>query len=160
MKEISEVTPSYYGISYNRLENEGIHWPCTGTASGTPRLHVDQFVGGVGTFQAVEYTPTAEVVDVEYPLLLTTERTLYHSTTITPECVVEVSAQDAEQYQIKEGDAIKVISKRGEIEAKTRISDQAFAGILFLPLHYADAADSLNFGFPECEVCSVRVEKV
>ena len=82
---------------------------------------------------------------------------------MTPECFVDVSSQDAEQYQIKEGDAVKVISKRREIEAKAQISDQAFAGAVFLPLHYADAAaDSLTFGAfdPLCEVCAVKIEKV
>jgi predicted molibdopterin-dependent oxidoreductase YjgC len=80
---------------------------------------------------------------------------------MAPECFVEVSAQDAEQCQIKDGDAVKVISRRREIEAKVRISDQAFAGTVFLPLQYAEAVtDSLTFGSPKCEVCAVKIEKV
>lgn len=161
MREISEVTPSYSGISHNRLEHEGIHWPCTGTDHpGTPRLHVDQFLGGIGAFQATEYVPAADVPDGDYPLHLTTGRTLYHSTTMAPECFVEVSARDAEQYQIKEGDTVKVISKRREIEAKAQISDQAFAGTVFLPLQYADAMLDPLSRFSGYEVSAVRIEKI
>ncbi len=181
MREISGVTPSYCGINYGRLEQEDIHWPCTGTDHpGTPCLHMDQFTCGLGVFHAVEFAPAAELPDEKYPLYLTTGRILYQYHTgsmtmksdglnaIAPECFVEVSAHDADQYQIKEGDAVKVISKRGEIEAKAKISEQAFKGTIFIPFHYADAAantlthaalDPLS-KIPEYKVCAVRLERV
>ena len=60
MKEIADVTPSYCGISYGRLEKEGIHWPCLGTDHpGTPCLHVDQFSCGLGVFHEIDYIPPA-----------------------------------------------------------------------------------------------------
>jgi predicted molibdopterin-dependent oxidoreductase YjgC len=87
---------------------------------------------------------------------------------LAPECFVELSAQDAEQYEIGEGDAIRVISKRGEIEAKAKVSNQAFTGTLFIPFHYADAAaNTLTHAaldpaskIPEYKVCAVKIEKV
>ena len=58
MQEIASVTPSYCGVNYERLESNGIHWPCTGTDHpGTPCLHVDQFTCGLGVFQPIEYEP-------------------------------------------------------------------------------------------------------
>ncbi len=181
MQEISEVTPSYCGINYKRLEHEEIHWPCTGTDHpGTPCLHMDQFTCGLGVFHAIGYVPPAELPDEEYPLYLTTGRIPYHYHTgsmtmksdglnmLAPECFVEVSAQDAEQYQINEGDAVKVASKRGEIEVKAKISEQAFKGTIFIPFHYANAAANMLTHaaldpvakIPEYKVCAVRLEKI
>jgi formate dehydrogenase alpha subunit len=181
MREISQVTPSYCGINYKRLEQEDIHWPCTGTDHpGTPCLHVDQFACTLGVFHAIEYIPPAEVPNKEYPLYLTTGRILYqyHTGSMTmksdglnvlaPECFVELSAQDAEQYQIGDGDAVKVVSKRGEIQAKAKVSNQTFTGTVFIPFHYADAAANTlthaaldpSSKIPEYKVCAVRLEKI
>ena len=133
MEEIAGVTPSYCGINYERLEKGGIHWPCTGTDHpGTPCLHVDQFTCGLGVFHAVDYIPPAELPDEEFPLYLTTGRLLYHYHTgsmtmkspglnaIAPECFVEIAAEDARQYNIKDGDLLKAVSRRGEIKAKAQ----------------------------------------
>ena len=180
MGEIAEVTVSYCGINYDRLENDGIHWPCTGTDHpGTPCLHMDQFTCGLGVFHAIDYKPPAELPDGEYPLYLTTGRILfqYHTGTMTmkseglnelaPECFVEVSAQDAVDYRIEEGDLLRVISRRGEIGAKAKISEKAVKGTIFLPFHYAQAAaNKLTIAaldpvakIPEYKVCAVRIEK-
>jgi predicted molibdopterin-dependent oxidoreductase YjgC len=180
MEEIARVTPSYCGINYDRLENEDIHWPCTGSDHpGTPCLHVDQFTCGLGVFHAIDYTPPDEVPDEEYPIFLTTGRVLaqYHTGTMTmktpdlngmdPECFVELSGQDARDYQIQNGDMIKVASRRGEIQARARISDQAVKGTIFIPFHYPDAAANVLTNpardpiakIPELKVCAVRIEK-
>ena len=180
MGEIAQVTPSYCGINYDRLENDGIHWPCTGTDHpGTPCLHMDEFTCGLGVFHAIDYIPPAELPDNEYPLYLTTGRILfqYHTGTMTmksqglnelaPECFVEISAQDAEGYKIKEGDLLRIVSRRGEIEAKARISEMAVKGTIFVPFHYAKAAaNKLTIAaldpvakIPEYKVCAVRIEK-
>ena len=138
MEEIAQVTPSYCGINYDRLANNGIHWPCTGTDHpGTPCLHMDQFTCGLGVFHAIDHRPPAELPDDEYPFYLTTGRVLYqyHTGSMTmkcdglnqlaPECFVEVSAQDGSDHKIEEGDLLRIISRRGEIEAKARISATA-----------------------------------
>ena len=180
MEEIAQITPSYCGINYGRLQEDGIHWPCTGTDHpGTPCLHMDQFTCGLGVFHAIDYIPPSELSDDEYPLYLTTGRVLfqYHTGTMTmksgglnelaPECFVEVSSLDAEEYKIEEGDLLKVISRRGEIEAKANISEKAVKGTIFLPFHYAEAAaNKLTIAaldpvakIPEYKVCAVRLEK-
>jgi formate dehydrogenase alpha subunit len=181
MAEIGQVTPSYCGIHYQRLERDGIHWPCTGTDHpGTPCLHMDQFTCGLGVFHAVGWVPPAEVPDRQYPLYLTTGRVAYqyHTGTMTmkteglnvlaPECFVEISPGDARKYDLGDGEKVKVSSRRGEIEAKAKISDKAVDGTVFVPFHYAEgAANELTNTardpvalIPELKVCAVRIEKV
>jgi formate dehydrogenase alpha subunit len=181
MAEIAQVTPSYCGINYQRLERDGIHWPCTGTDHpGTPCLHMDQFTCGLGVFHALEWVPPAELPDQDYPLCLTTGRVLYqyHTGTMTmkseglnvlaPESFVELSQEDADKYGIREGQMVKVTSRRGDIKAKAKISDKAVDGTVFLPFHYAEgAANELTNSavdpvakIPEYKVCAVRIEKV
>jgi formate dehydrogenase alpha subunit len=180
MEEITEVTPSYCGIHYDRLKREGIHWPCTGTDHpGTPCLHMDQFTCGLGVFHALEWIPPAELPDEDYPLYLTTGRVLYqyHTGTMTmkseglnrlaPECFVEISPKDAEAYKLQDGDSIKVTSRRGEITAKAVISEKAVEGTIFIPFHYAAAAaNELTHAaldptakIPEYKVSAVRIQK-
>ena len=180
MEEIARVTPSYCGINYNRLARKGIHWPCTGTDHpGTPCLHIDQFTCGLGVFHAIDYIPPAEVPDSDFPLYLTTGRILYHYHTGTmtmkspglnemaPECFVEISPHDARNYNLENQDLLKVVSRRGEIKAKVRISDKAVNGTIFIPFHYATAAaNRLTNGaldptarIPEYKVCAVRIER-
>jgi predicted molibdopterin-dependent oxidoreductase YjgC len=180
MKEIGQVTPSYCGINYGRLERDGIHWPCTGTDHpGTPCLHMDQFTCGLGVFHAVEWVPPAEVPDEAYPLYLTTGRVLYqyHTGTMTmkspglnmlaPESFVEMSLGDAKKYRVGDGQRIKVVSRRGQIEAKAKVSGKAVDGTVFIPFHYIEgAANELTnpaldpvAKIPEYKVCAVRIEQ-
>jgi formate dehydrogenase alpha subunit len=180
MEEIAQVTPSYCGINYDRLKNDGIHWPCPNTDHpGTPCLHVDQFTCGLGVFHALEYKPPAELPDDEYPMYLTTGRVLYqfHTGSMTmksqglndlaPECFVEISPPDAEAYGIENGDLLRIASRRGEIEAKARLSGKAVRGTIFIPFHYAKAAANKltnaaldpTAKIPEFKVCAVHIEK-
>jgi formate dehydrogenase alpha subunit len=180
MTEIAGVTPSYCGINYDRLQHEGIHWPCPTTDHpGTPCLHVDQFSCGLGVFHAIDYLPPAEVIDDEYPMYLTTGRVLYqyHTGTMTmrtqglnelaPNSFVEISQQDASAYKVHDGSRLMIASRRGEIEVEARISEQAVAGTVFIPFHYAQAAANvLTNGaldpvakIPEYKVCAVRLSK-
>ena len=181
LEEIAAVTPSYCGINYDRLEKQGIHWPCTGTDHpGTPCLHMDQFTCGLGVLHAVEFKPPAEVPDEQYPVYLTTGRVLYqyHTGSMTmkseglnelaPECFVEMSPADAEKHGLGDGDRVKVSSRRGEIEARTQISAKAVDGTVFIPFHYAAAAANTLTNtaldpiakIPELKVCAVRLEKM
>jgi len=180
MKEIAEVTPSYCGISYDRIEWEGIHWPCTSSDHpGTPCLHVDKFSCGLGVFHPLEYIPPAELPDNEYPFYLTTGRVLYqfHTGTMTmktqglnelaPECFVEISAEDALALGISNEDGLKIVSRRGDIQAKAKISEKAVKGTVFIPFHYAKAAVNRLTNaaldpvarIPEYKVCAVRLAK-
>jgi formate dehydrogenase alpha subunit len=180
MEEISRVTPSYAGISYDRIEHEGIHWPCpTAEHPGTPILHREQFTRGKGLFHAIDYIEPAEMIDDEYPLYLTTGRLLYqyHTGTMTmktgglnaiaPEAFVEISSQDARKFELEEGALVNIASRRGNIQARIKISRKAVDGTVFIPFHYAAAAanrltnaalDPIS-GIPEYKVCAVKVSK-
>ena len=181
MREIASLTPSYGGISYDRLEGEGLQWPCpTPEHSGTKFLHKDMFVRGKGLFHAVEHQPPAEVVDEEYPLWLTTGRVHahYHTGTMTrnspslnmeiSEGYLEMNPSDAGQLGIKQGDPVKVTSRRGDITAKTMVTERVREGILFMPFHFVESnaniltnpAHDPTVKIPEYKVCAVRVEKV
>jgi len=178
MEEIAAVTPSYAGITYARIEAEGIHWPCpVPDHPGTPVLHRERFTRGKGLFHAIEYIPPAEQIDEDYPLYLTTGRLLYqyHTGTMTmkseglmdraPECFVEISAADAGRYQVAAGGRVTIASRRGKINALVKVSDKAVSGTVFIPFHFAKAAaneltnaalDPVS-GIPEYKVCAVRI---
>lgn len=177
-EEIARVTPSYGGITYERIEHEGLHWPCpTKDHPGTKILHTAQFTRGKGKFHAIAFVPPAEKTDAEYPLILTTGRVLYHYHTGTmtrkseglneraPECFIEMAKADAEKYGVKAGAVATIASRRGEIKAKVKISETAVAGTVFLPFHFVEAsANKLTNAaldpiskIPEFKVCAVKV---
>jgi len=180
MEEISRVTPSYAGITYDRIEHEGIHWPCpTVEHPGTSILHREQFTCGKGNFSAIDYIPPAETADDEYPMYLTTGRLLYqyHTGTMTmktgglneiaPDCFVEISSQDAGKYEMQDGSMVEIASRRGNIQARIKVSNKAVSGTVFLPFHYAMAAanrltnaalDPIS-GIPEYKGCAVKLTK-
>jgi len=180
MDELRTVTPSYAGISYDRIEQQGLHWPCPNEEHpGTPILHREQFTIGKGVFNAIDYAPPAETVDRDFPLYLTTGRVLYqyHTGTMTmktgglneiaPECFVEISTQDARRFAIEDGALVGIASRRGRIQVRVKISPKAVQGTVFLPFHYAQAAanrltnaalDPIS-GIPEFKVCAVKLEK-
>ncbi len=179
-EEIARVTPSYGGITYDRIEFQGLHWPCpTEDHPGTPILHTQQFTRGLGKFHAIEWIPPAEQVDEEYPLYLTTGRVLYqyHTGTMTmkteglneraPEAYVEVSLKDATKLGLQDGSMATIASRRGEIQARVKIISTAADGTVFIPFHFAQAAvnkltnsalDPIS-GIPELKVCAVKIDK-
>ncbi len=179
MEEIRQVTPSYAGITYERIEKEGIQWPCPNTDHpGTRFLHKDRFSRGRGLFHAIEYIPPAELPDEEYPLILSTGRVLYHYHTGTmtrlgkgsmercPESLVEIHPADAEKLGIAEGQQVKLTSRRGVVEAKAKITTRSDEGMVFMNFHFHEAAVNLLTNpaldpvakIPEYKVCAVRVE--
>lgn len=178
--EMRSVTPSYRGISYQRIEKEGLHWPCpTPEHPGTPILHRESFTRGRGKFHAIAFTPPAENPDADYPLILTTGRLLYqyHTGTMTrkteglneraPECYIEMAPADAHHYGLHSGEMATIYSRRGKIRAVTRISPMAAAGTVFLPFHFAEAAANRLTNaaldpvakIPEYKVCAVQIAK-
>ena len=180
MEEISSVTPSYAGITYDRIEYEGIFWPCPDIEHpGTSILHREKFTRGKGMFHAIDYIPPTEQIDKEYPIYLTTGRLLYqyHTGTMSmktddlneraPESFVEISLQDANKFDIKDGSMINIASRRGNINARAKVSGKAVPGTVFIPFHYAKAAankltnaalDPIS-GIPEYKVCAVKLSK-
>ncbi|OPY74279.1 MAG: Formate dehydrogenase H [Syntrophorhabdus sp. PtaU1.Bin058] len=180
-EEMRTVTPSYAGITYERIERELIQWPCPTTGHpGTQYLHKDRFPRGPGLFTAVEYTPPAEGTDAEYPMILTTGRLLehFHTGTMTrnskvldelvPEGFVEINPNDAKNYNIGDGEVISVSSRRGSIRIKARVTERSKPNMVFIPFHFYEAAankltiDALDptCKIPEYKVCSCRIEKI
>ncbi len=185
MDEIASVTPSFAGISHERLDSEevggkGLQWPCTSKDHpGTPIMHVGRFTRGLGWFYPAEYVPSAELPDDEYPIILMTGRILYHYTTRamtgrTPELMeiegksfIEMNIVDAEKLGIANGDKVKVSSRRGSIESTARVGTKTSPGETWMPFHFPDgnanwltnAALDKYARIPEYKVCAIKIEK-
>ncbi len=180
LEEVARVTPSYGGVSFERLEElGGLQWPCpTPEHPGTAYLHKGKFSRGLGLFTAIPYKPAAELTDAEYPFTLTTGRLMFHFHTGTmtrrskkldsevPEAYVEIHPDDAKRIGLNGGRQVRVISRRGQIELGVRITERIKPGIVFIPFHFAEAAANTLTNsavdpvakIPEYKVCSVRVE--
>jgi formate dehydrogenase alpha subunit len=182
MDEIASLTPSYGGVSYDRLLSGGLHWPCPSKEHpGTPYLHKEKFTraNGKGKFFGIEFKEPAELPDEEYPLILSTGRTYFHFHTGTmtrktellnreiPTGYVEIASEDAKRLNIRNGEFVSVQSRRGEIKIKALVTDKVPTGIIFIPFHFAEcAANALTnpaldpvAKIPEFKVCAVRMEK-
>ena len=180
MDEIAQLTPSYGGISYKRLEAGGLQWPCpTPEHPGTSILHTEQFARGKGRFIPLEYKPSMELPDEEYPLVLTTGRSLFHFHTGTMsrkvkglnifkgEEKVEVNPEDALKLGITDGEIVKVISRRGKVIVKAKVTEDSPAGVVFMTFHFAESLTNLLTNpvldpvskIPELKVCAVRIER-
>jgi len=180
-EEMKKLTPSYAGMTYKRLEEKGLQWPCpTEEHPGTVFLHKDRFTRGKGMLHAIDYKPPAEEPDADYPLFLTTGRSFVHfhsgtmtrvSPTLNREMAtgyVEISPTDARNLGIKNGERVKVASRRGEIQVKAKVSRNINRGVVFIPFHFAEAAANVLTNpahdpvakIPEFKACAVKVEKL
>ncbi len=180
MEEITSLTPIYGGMYYNRLKKAGLQWPCLNdNHPGTKYLHKDKFSRGKGKFSAVEFKEAAELPDEEYPFLFTTGRVLYHFHTgtvtrrskglndIYPEALVEINPQDAQELKVEDGEFVEVISRRGKIKAKAKVTEKSGKGVVFMSFHFREAAANLLTNaaldpvakIPEYKVCAVKIKK-
>jgi predicted molibdopterin-dependent oxidoreductase YjgC len=181
--ELADLAPAWYGVRYDRLEENGIQWPCPEIGHpGTQFLYAPRpaRAGGRGKLFPVEYQEPIEQPDAEYPLVLSTGRTLYHynSATMTmresgvtekqEEPFFEISAEDASNLGLGDGDPARLVSRRGMLEARAHVTDRVYPGLVWMALHFAeskvnwlthDVGDSL-IGTPEFKVSAVRVEPV
>lgn len=180
--EISVLCPNFAGVKYDRLEGDGIQWPCTGPEHpGTKILHRDgNFTRGKGLFMALDWTPPAEVPDTEYPFVLSTGRRLYHYHTRTqtgrskglndllPETYADISAVDADRLGIRNGDRIRVWSRRGQVEVRANVSKRIRPGMVWMDFHFRDGnanwltnpvydPETLTAEF---KACAVNIEKL
>jgi formate dehydrogenase alpha subunit len=182
MVEIARLTPSYGGVSYERLEELGfLQWPCPAADHpGTGYLHKGKFSRGLGHFHAIQFKEPAELPDAEYPFTLTTGRLMfqYHTGTMTrrsekleqeaPEAYVEMHPEDADKIGLDGQRRVRVTSRRGEIELGVRLTKRIKPGVVFIPFHFAEAAANVLTNaaldpvskIPEYKVCAVRVEPV
>ncbi len=177
--EIRSLWPAVTGITYSRIEKLGIQWPCPTTDHpGTKFLYKDGFPRGRAKFHAVEFMPSAELPDDKYPFILTTGRLLFHFHTGTmtrrskgiseavPEGNIEVNPTDAGELGIADMQLVKVVSRRGEIKIKAKVTDRVQKGVVFIPFHFAEAAANMltnNVLDPyakmaELKSCAVKIE--
>ncbi|SFB10449.1 formate dehydrogenase major subunit [Acetitomaculum ruminis DSM 5522] len=179
MDEIASLTPSFAGISHERLDKtEGIQWPCTSKEHpGTPIMHVGKFTRGLGWFYPAKYVESSELPDEDYPILMMTGRVLYHYNTramtgktpglmeISGSSFIEMNTQDAAELGVKDGDKVKVSSRRGEIITTARVSEKVSKGESWMPFHFPDgnanwltnAALDEYAKIPEYKVCAVKI---
>lgn len=181
--ELRTVTPSYAGITYARIENGGIQWPCPNEEHpGTPILHANGPIrnGGKGLLKVLQWQESPELGDPAYPMILNTGRILYHYHTRTmtdrtravhftaPRNWLEVWHEDAMELGISEGDWVRVSSKRGSVCVEARIVDTLQPGVVWMPFHYAEGANILTDShhldpvskIPGYKVVGVKLEKV
>jgi formate dehydrogenase major subunit/formate dehydrogenase alpha subunit len=180
--ELADLCPNWFGIRYPRLEEHGMQWPCPALDHpGTQYLHAPHpsRPNGKGKFHPVEYQPPIEEPDADYPFVLSTGRTLYHynSATMTMredgitdkqvDPFVEIAAEDASSLGVTDGEWLRLVSRRGDLRARARVSDRVYPGLVWMALHFAEAkvnwlthdvGDSL-IGTPEYKVSAVRLER-
>jgi formate dehydrogenase major subunit len=180
MDEIARLTPSFAGVSYEKLDQLGsIQWPCNEAAPlGTPMMHVDRFVRGKGKFMITEFVPTEERTGPRFPLILTTGRILsqYNVGAQTrrtdnsrwhEEDVLEIHPFDAESRGILDGDLVSVKSRSGDIALRARISERMQPGVVYTTFHHAKTgANVITTDYsdwatncPEYKVTAVQVRR-
>ncbi len=181
MDEISRLTPIYGGVSYKRLAERSLQWPCTDCSHpGTDILHSKNFSRGKGAFISVDYRPPAEVPDKDYPYILTTGRVLYqfHTRTMTgkvdglnqiaPAAIAHINNEDADSLGIRDSDMVMLKTRRGSVMTRAMVNSNIKKGTIFLPFHFADAPANMLTNpaldpvarIPEYKACAVYVNKV
>ncbi len=181
MDEIASLVPSYGGISYPRIEEKGIQWPCpTMDHPGTKTLYTETFPrpGGLAQFMVLDHLGSGEVPDDEYPLVLITGRRREHYNNgsqtrhsigindLVPEELVEISPEDASSLGIDERGWVKISSRRGEIKVRARITERSQRGNVFMSFHHQDTLTNILTsghrcrisGTPEYKSCAVLIE--
>ncbi len=181
--EIALTAPIFGGITYDRLEKNGIQWPCPHKDHpGTHTLFTDKFntPTGLAKLHPVDYAVQSERASAKYPFLLNTGRILYqyHSSTMSRrnkalndfanQAYVLMHPTDAQKCGFNNEDMVKITSPRGQIETAVRISKEVLQGELFMPFHYSEAPvnrltrDELDpySRIAPFKISAVRVEKL
>jgi len=156
MDEIARLTPTFAGVSYAKLEALGsVQWPCNDAApAGTPTMHVDRFVRGLGKFTITEYIPTEERTTARFPLILTTGRILTQynvgsqtrrtaNASLHAEDLLEIHPHDAEQRGIRDGAWLDVRSRKGVTRLRARISPRMQPGVVYTTFHHPESQTNL-----------------
>jgi len=178
MMEIARCTPSMSGVSYKRLDGEGLIWPCPdSTHPGTPLLHQDAFIRGKGRFSVLNNVSTLETPDEDYPLVLITGRRLEHYNNgsmtrrckgllrLVPEETVELHPRDAARFGIENGRLVCVRSRRGEVRVVARVTGKSRPGTVFMAFHFDEPLTNILTSpgedeialTPEYKACAVAV---
>lgn len=178
--EMASLTPSYGGMSFDRIDEVGLQWPCpTPDHPGTGFLHEGRFTRGLGVFHEINFREAAELPDDEYPYILSTGRTLYNynigNMTLKTgsirqkqkESFVEMHPSDARRLGVGDGDPVVVATRRGEVTVKAKVGDRTRPGALWMPFHFVDQPTNriTNDAFDnitrtaEYKVCAAKITK-
>jgi len=177
LEEMGRVVPEYAGVKYSRIEKQGLQTPVwDDNHPGTPYLFAESFPRGRGKFYDIEYVPSVEMPDEEYPFILTTGRLLehWHGGTLTrhsklddlyPHARIEINPADAARLKIEDDQTVRVSSRRGTIVLRAWVTQRTTVGVVFVPMHFAEAAanlltiDALDplAKIPEYKACAVRI---
>jgi formate dehydrogenase alpha subunit len=180
LEEMGRVVPEYAGVKYRRIEKQGIQTPVwDDNHPGTPFLFAETFPRGRGKFYDVEYIPSVEMADEEYPFILTTGRLLehWHGGTLTrhsklddlyPQARIEINPADGARLKIEDGQTVRVSSRRGTVVLRAWLTQRTTVGVVFIPMHFAEAAanlltiDALDplAKIPEYKACAVNIVSV
>jgi len=180
MDEIARLTPSFAGVSFERLDEQGsLQWPVNeANPDGSPVMHVDGFVRGKGLFVVTDYVPTDEKTGPRFPLLLTTGRILsqYNVGAQTrrtanvvwhEEDVLEIHPVDAENRGLKSGDWVRLASRKGETTLRAKVTDRVAPGVVYTTFHHPETqANVVTTDYsdwatncPEYKVTAVQVSQ-
>lgn len=183
--ELRELSPLHAGMSYARLETaQGLQWPCYDeTHPGEQYLHARLWkrpvIGPFAPFSCVDYVPPVDALDEEFPVRLTTGRRLdsyntgvqssRYSSPLRHGETIDLSPEDGRAYGLREGEVVRVLSRRGSVRAPVRFDPGLRPGLAFLTLHFpeqvatneltVDAVDPKS-GTSEFKATAVRIEKI
>jgi formate dehydrogenase major subunit len=182
MQEVAELTPSFAGVSYEKIERFGsVQWPCNDSTApaGTAIMHADKFVRGKGRFILTQYVATEEKVTRRFPLLLTTGRILSQynvgaQTRRTPnnqwheEDRLDIHPHDAQERNIREGDWVGIQSRAGQTVLRAHVTERIQPGVVYTTFHFPESGanvittDSSDWATncPEYKVTAVQVMPV
>jgi formate dehydrogenase major subunit len=181
MDEIAALTPTFNGVSYDRLDQLGsLQWPCNDAApEGTPTMHVGQFARGKGRFLVTQYVPTEEKVTRRFPLLLTTGRILSQynvgaqtrrteNSRFFDQDVLEIHPHDAEERGIRQGDLVGLQSRAGDTVLPAVLTERVQPGVVYTTFHFPESGanvvttDNSDWATncPEYKVTAVQVTRV
>ena len=178
--EMASLTPSYHGMSFERVDKVGLQWPCPSKDHpGTMFLHKDKFVRGKGLFHVISFRNPAEMPDDKYPFILSTGRTLYNynigNMSLKSKAIrqkqsrnfVEMHCSDADRLGVADGEQVIVETRRGKLTVDASVADRVRPGALWMPFHFVDQPTNrlTNDAFDnitrtaEYKVCSAAVRK-
>jgi predicted molibdopterin-dependent oxidoreductase YjgC len=181
MREIAELTPAFAGVTYERLGRTGLQWPVAADGADSPILYATEFdrPGGRARFAALPYKAPGDAADEEFPLILVTGRRLqhYNAGTMTRRTGnlrlmssdwLEVHPDDAADMGLRDGETVRVRSRRGEIKLPVQITPRIEPGHVFTAFHFPEVRTNLligqsadvNTSCPEYKVVAVAIEPV
>ena len=183
--EVRMLSPMHAGMTYARLEAlGGIQWPCpTEDHPGTPTLHTRLWTwpleGPAAPLSAVEHEPPVDELSVEFPIRLTTGRRLDSFNTgvqsgrfpspLRRGETIDLHPADAARLGVAEGEPVRIVSRRGSVEAPVRLDPGLRPGLAFMTLHFPDQVPTNQLtidtydpksGTSEFKATAIRVERI